>query len=82
MNLTLKAIVDQITWKLSLDLPINLIANKDPAFCAFLVQAKNIRLSEKFLSFYKEIIDAQCFLFYIGTNVIIEIERNGSYLIQ
>ena len=26
----------------------------------------NIRLSEKFLSFYKEIIDAQCFLFYIS----------------
>ena len=25
-----------------------------------------IRLSEKFLSFYKEIIDAQCFLFYIS----------------
>ena len=25
-----------------------------------------IRLSEKFLSFYKEIIDAQCFLFYIN----------------
>ena len=25
-----------------------------------------IRLSEMFLSFYKEIIDAQCFLFYIG----------------
>ena len=27
---------------------------------------KCIRLSERFLSFYKEIIDAQCFLFYIS----------------
>ena len=27
--------------------------------------ASCIRLSEKFLSFYEEIIDAQCFLFYI-----------------
>ena len=26
----------------------------------------NIRLSEKFLSFYKEIIHAQCVLFYIS----------------
>ena len=26
----------------------------------------DIRLSGKFLSFYKEIIDAQCFLFYIS----------------
>ena len=26
----------------------------------------DIRLSEKFLSFYKEIIDAQCFLFYVS----------------
>ena len=26
----------------------------------------SIRLSEKFLSFYKEIIDAQCFLFHIS----------------
>ena len=25
-----------------------------------------IRLSEKFLSFYKEIIDTQCFFFYIS----------------
>ena len=27
---------------------------------------KSIRLSEKFLSFYKKIIEAQCFLFYIS----------------
>ena len=25
-----------------------------------------IRVSEKFLSFYKEIMDVQCFLFYIS----------------
>ena len=40
-----------------------------------------------FVSFYKEITDAQCFLFYISllelfTNIIIKIERNGSHLIQ
>ena len=45
-----------------------------------------IGLSEKFLSFYKEIIDAQCSSLYINllnyARIIIEIERNGSYLIQ
>ena len=39
-----------------------------------------------FFLFYKEIIDAQCFLFYISllnyAHIIIEIERNGSYLTQ
>ena len=30
------------------------------------IQCICIRLSEKFLSFYKEITDVQCFLFYIS----------------
>ena len=30
-----------------------------------LVNVSNVGLSEMFLSFYKELIDAQCFLFYI-----------------
>ena len=30
-----------------------------------ILKDQNIRLFEKFLSFYEEIIDAQCFLFYI-----------------
>ena len=30
------------------------------------LQFSCIRLSKKILSFYKEIIDAQCFLFYIS----------------
>ena len=47
----------------------------------------SIRLSEKFLSFYKEIIDAQCFFILywfieLYTNIIIDVERNGSCLIQ
>ena len=48
----------------------------------------NIRLSETFISSYKEIIDAQCFLFYISLlnyaymDIVIEIEQNRSYLIQ
>ena len=29
------------------------------------INVSSIRLSEKFLSFYEEIIDAQCILFYI-----------------
>ena len=33
---------------------------------AYMQLLVSIRLSEKFLSFYKEIIDAQCFLFYIS----------------
>ena len=46
---------------------------------------RSIVISEKLLSFYKEIIDAQYFLFHICllyTNIIIKIERNGSYLIR
>ena len=38
-----------------------------------------IRLSQKFLSFYKEIINAQRFFFYI---IFVPLEQNGSYVIR
>lgn len=41
----------------------------------------SIRFSQKFLSFYKKVIDAQHFLFYIMIHFVLLVE-NGSYKIQ
>ena len=50
--------------------------------CYYNIELEYIRLSQKFLSFYKEIIDAQHFLFYFMLFSYILLLQNKSYIIQ